>query len=343
MDHARSYRSLAQRINRRLRYEYTLRTRMAGWALRYGLAPQKPRVLLSFGGGIGDHLLCSGVFRALRERGEQRLWMMSNHPSLFKHNPDIDHVVPSHQFFISWAARVGARYEMLTYTRHIKDEDRDLPPSNHLIVNMCAMYGLEGRVAVRPYLHLTPDEKAAGRIGPRQIAVQSSILAAAYPIGTKEWYPARMQEVVNGLRGRYTIIQLGSPADPPMEGALDYRGKTSLRESAAILSQSLAFISAVGFLMHLARAVDCRAVVVFGGREHPSQSGYSCNENLFSPVPCAPCWLWNSCPYDRMCMQRISAADVLAAVERQIGRAGQPLPVDYADVPRSVPELGIER
>lgn len=343
MSHTTTQRALFERIARRLRYEYSLRSRMLGWALRYTLAPQRPRTLLTFGGGIGDHLLCTAVFRALRERGERRLWMLSNHAALFQHNPDVDHVVPVHQFFIDLARRSGARYEMLSYTRHIKDEDRDLPLSNHLIVNMCADYGMDGQVAVRPFIHLTAEERAAGRIAPRQIVVQSSIMAAAYPIGTKEWYPARMQEVVNGLRGRYSLIQLGAPTDPPLEGALDYRGKTSLRESAAILSQSLVFIGMVGFLMHLARAADCRAVVVFGGREHPSQSGYSCNENLFSPVPCAPCWVWNSCPYDRMCMQQITAGDVLAAVARQVERAGEPLPVDYAEVPRSVPEMGIER
>jgi hypothetical protein len=339
----RLQRSLVERVNRRLRHEYRLRFRPLAWGVRYGLGAQKPRVLLTFGGGIGDHLLCTGVFRALRERGEQRLWMMSNHAALFRHNADIDRVVPVHDFFVALARQAGARYEMLTYTRHITDEDRDLPPSNHLIVNMCALYGMDGPVAVRPFVQLTAEEKAAGRIAPRQIVVQSSIMAAAYPIGTKEWYPARMQQVVSDLRQRYSVIQLGAPDDPPMDGALDFRGKTSLRESAAILSQSLVFVGSVGFLMHLARAVDCRSVVVFGGREHPDQSGYSCNENLFSPVPCAPCWLWNSCPYDRMCMQQISAGDVLAAVKRQIERAGEPLPVDYAEVPRSVPEMGIKR
>jgi hypothetical protein len=343
MSHARSQRSLVERVNRRLRYEYRLRSRQLAWRVRYGLAARKPRALLTFGGGIGDHLLCTGVFRALRERGEHRLWMMSNPAAKFQHKADNDRVFPVHDFFVALAKRSGARYEMLSYTRHIKDEDRDLPPSNHLIVNMCALYGIDGPVAVRPFLHLTPEEQSAGRIAPRQIVVQSSIMSATYPIGTKEWYPARMQQVVSDLRHRYSVIQLGSPDDPPMDGALDYRGKTSLRESAAILSQSLVFVSPVGFLMHLARAVDCRSVVVFGGREHPGQSGYSCNENLFSPVPCAPCWIWNSCPYDRMCMQQISASDVLAAVKRQIERAGEPLPVDYAEVPRSVPEMGIKR
>ena len=60
-------------------------------------------------------------------------------------------------------------------------------------------------------------------------------------------------------------------------------------------------------VMHLARAVDCRSVIIYGGREHPSQSGYSANENLYWSGACAPCWLRNDCNYGRICMQRNSA------------------------------------
>ena len=58
------------------------------------------------------------------------------------------------------------------------------------------------------------------------------------------------------------------PRYPPLKGALDLRGKTGLREAAAILSNSLVFIGQVGFLMHLARAVDCRSVIVYGGQRN---------------------------------------------------------------------------
>jgi len=36
--------------------------------------------------------------------------------------------------------------------------------------------------------------------------------------------------------------------------------------------------------MHLARAVDCRAVIVYGGRERPEISGYICNKILSPPA-----------------------------------------------------------
>ena len=106
---------------------------------------------------------------------------------------------------------------------------------------------------------------------------------------------------------------------------MDLRGQTSLRETAAILASSQLFVGQVGFLMHLARAVDCRSVIVYGGRETPEQSGYPCNVNLYSPVACSPCWRLNSCPFDRICLDMINADDVIAGVEQQVARAGATL------------------
>jgi ADP-heptose:LPS heptosyltransferase len=121
------------------------------------------------------------------------------------------------------------------------------------------------------------------------------------------------------------------------------RGKTTIRESAAILSNSMVFVGLVGFLMHLARAVECRSVIVYGGREAPWQSGYSSNENLYTPMHCSPCWLWNRCDYDRECMNLISVEDVTAATERQVARAGQPLVVDSDDLDEEVQPVGAFR
>jgi hypothetical protein len=289
-----------------------------------------PQLLLSFRSGIGDQLLCTAVLREFRRRGRRGLWVISDHPELFLHNDDVDFVVPPAK---SAAATWLKRETSPVYTRYLQAEDRDIIPTRHIIAIMCRLSGLDGTVALRPYLTLRDQERQAGRLAPQQIAIQSSGLGARYPMRNKEWYPERFQAVVDALRSQYTFVQLGAAGDPPLEGAVDLRGTTTLRQTAAVLSQSLVFVGQVGFLMHLARAVDCRAAIVYGGREHPSQSGYSCNENLFSSVHCAPCWKWNTCEYDRKCMRMIGAEAVVAAVERQVARAGQPLPVDEDTLP----------
>jgi ADP-heptose:LPS heptosyltransferase len=144
----------------------------------------------------------------------------------------------------------------------------------------------------------------------------------------KEWFPERFQEVVSALRHKYNFVQIGLKSDPPLDGVLDMRGKTSLRQAAAIMSGSWVFVGLVGLLMHLARAVDCRSVIIFGGREAPNQSGYSCNENLFAELACSPCWRWSRCAHDRECMKMITADRVIEGIERQVSRQGQSLPVD---------------
>jgi len=254
--------------------------------------------------------------------------MASTHRALFRYNADIDRVVPLGLFFDRWARRGGGQVALMSYAPHIKEEDRDAQPPRHIIACLCQQLGLTGRVGLRPYMPLLDRERRAGALAPRQVAIQSSGLGAQYPMRNKEWFPERFQAVVTALKPRYSFVQVGAATDPPLEGAIDMRGKTSLRQTAAILSASLGFVGQVGFLMHLARAVDCRSVIIYGGRELPQQSGYTCNENLTTALPCAPCWRWNTCPYDRECMRRISAETAIAAIERQIERYGQPLPVD---------------
>jgi ADP-heptose:LPS heptosyltransferase len=85
--------------------------------------------------------------------------------------------------------------------------------------------------------------------------------------------------------------------------------------------------------MHLARAVECPSVIVYGGREPPEISGYACNANLASRPPCAPCWNYVLCDYERVCLTAITVDEVVAAVQRLLAAPPtRPLPTQYADI-----------
>jgi len=128
------------------------------------------------------------------------------------------------------------------------------------------------------------------------------------------------------------VVQIGGSNDLKLEGAMDLRGKTTLRQTAAILANSLVFVGLVGFVMHLARAVDCRSVIIYGGREKPSITGYVANKNLYSQVRCAPCWLRNACEFNHKCMDMVTVEQVIAATADQISRYGTLLEVQTAVV-----------
>jgi ADP-heptose:LPS heptosyltransferase len=144
----------------------------------------------------------------------------------------------------------------------------------------------------------------------------------------KQWYPERFQAVVDSLHREIEFVQIGSKNDPLLENTLDLRGKTSVRESAAILSQARLFVGIEGFLMHLARAMECPAVIVFGGRTAPWQCGYTCNVNLYSALSCAPCWLWNRCDYGRACMDMITVDHVTDGIKKQLEQPRENLMID---------------
>ena len=286
----------------------------------------EPDRVLSFGfGGIGDDLMCSTVAREWKRRGARNIWVLAQHGSLFRGNPDITGVLAYNEQLLTSLRSCGHDVKLLRYQTHLDSEDRDEAPREHLLAALARAAGLEGEVTLRPYLHLTEQERRGGRLATRQIVIQSSGRSARFCMRTKEWFPERFAEVTRALRAKATVIQVGSSQDPALPAAIDLRGRTSLRETAAILHNSDLFVGLVGGMMHLARSVDCRAAIVYGGRERPEQSGYSANENLTLQSPCSPCWSWNRCDHEMACMTGISAEAVVAACERALRRTGEPL------------------
>jgi hypothetical protein len=296
-----------------------------------------PAVLLYFGFAPGDDLLCTAVLRELRKHGRDRLLMISDHRELFAGNQDPTYVRPLWARYYRDGSTVaicrrfvriwGGEFTRPEYAP-LDGVDRRKPPRRHIIAEMCARVGISGPVEIRPYLALSDEEKSSATWAQGKIVIQSSGLAARHPMLNKQWYQERFQAVVDGLAGEVDFIQLGSVTDPVLQNTKDLRGATGIRDAAAILHHARLYVGTVGFLMHLARAVECPSVIIFGGREAPWQSGYVCNSNLYSAVPCAPCWRANTCDFDRQCMRDISVADVISAIRQMMERPRNPLAVE---------------
>jgi hypothetical protein len=291
-----------------------------------------PNILFHFGIAPGDDLLCTAVLRELRTRGWNAMWMVSNYPELFTENSDVARIVPVGRDHRGFATFWRRDFRNLVYAPFDMD-DRSTPPSRHIIVELCIQAGIAGPVQIRPYLQLTEEEEVRGTWASGRVVIQSSGLTAKWPMRNKQWYPERFQEVVYALENEYEFIQLGGINDPALDHVIDLRGSTNIRESAGILRHARLYIGNVGFLMHLARAVECPSVILYGGREAPWQSGYICNINLYTPVPCAPCWRWNRCDINRQCMQAISVEDVANAVRQLLLKPRNPLAVEEVVIP----------
>jgi hypothetical protein len=254
----------------------------------------------------------------LAARGHKKIWIMSNHPELFEGNPDLAQVVPYDHRFQDYASIWGGKNQHLEYAAVDLEKETSESPARHIIAELCVRAGIKGQIALRPCFYLREAERQKSAWAAGMIAIQSSGLGGIMKMQNKQWFPERFQEVVNHLKTGCKFVQLGSPNDPPLSGVVDLRGKTTIRETAAVLANCRLFVGNVGFLMHLARAVECPAVIVYGGREAPWQSGYTCNLNLYSALPCAPCWLWNRCEYGRACMGMITTDSVIRAIKQHL-------------------------
>jgi ADP-heptose:LPS heptosyltransferase len=135
--------------------------------------------------------------------------------------------------------------------------------------------------ACRGDIHLSDHEKVRPSMV-QEVFGESRpywIIAAGgkYDYTIKWWIRRRWQEVVNHFEGRVLFVQVGQSGHyhPPLKGALDLRGKTSLRELVGLIYHAEGVFCPVTLHMHLAAAVPLppgrkrlrSCVVVAGGRE----------------------------------------------------------------------------
>ena len=100
----------------------------------------------------------------------------------------------------------------------------------------------------------------------------------------KWWDHARYQQVVNHFRGRIQFVQVGESGHyhPALQGVIDLRGKTDVRQFVRLMYHAQGVLCPVTFVMHLAAAVEVKpgrpknraCVVVAGGREPMQWEAY---------------------------------------------------------------------
>jgi ADP-heptose:LPS heptosyltransferase len=281
-------------------------------------------VIFRTGFGVGDVLLSTGVLRAWRRQHIERVIVETRFPGLFQNNPDVWRIWNDgrRSRFITtlfghrgiW--RVGSALNEF-FDRHTLRPMYPFPcPGRHLIEGMAETVEVDLLPEERrPFLYLTDEERAAQSWAQGWIAVQSS--STSYWSLNKDWIPGRMQAVVDALRGLgYPIVHMGSAEDDPLERVKDLCGKTSLRETGAILANAQLFIGLEGGLVHLARAVDTRSVVIYTGYTQPHETGYPENINLRDPGAGDSCWRRKRCEHCRKSAENVSVDMVLRSVER---------------------------
>lgn len=162
-------------------------------------------------------------------------------------------------------------------------------------------------------IHLSPDERAwfsqVHELVGRDIPYWIVDAGGKYDVTIKWWEGRRFQQVVDALRDRVQFVQVGASGHhhPKLEGAIDLRGKTDLRQLIRLLYHSQGALCGVTALMHLSAAVPSKdtsrlfrpCVVVAGAREPAHWESYP-DHQFIQNVGALPCAAKGACWKDRV-------------------------------------------
>lgn len=269
----------------------------------YYLLRPKTRFIRRTSDAMGDSLLLSASLQGLRQKyPKHKIIIESKWKELFINNPNVDWVTKHH---------------ISTTKRHLLPKYKIVNATTTSIYKQISRYVSKDRIFY-PEIFLTKDEiqNTQKKYSFPYISVCPQG-KSTFSANRKEWGSKKFQRLRNYFP-TLKFVQIGSKTDKLLINTLDARG-LNIRESAAIIKNSLFFIGLEGGLMHLAKAVEKKSVIIYGGFIRPEISQYKENLNIVNLVDCSPCFSSeepHSDCLDKKCMDEISAEFVFEEIKK---------------------------
>jgi len=186
-------------------------------------------------------------------------------------------------------------------------------------------------------IEATPPHPYAGfysaAIRPKEGGAKRVAIFPGASIKERQWSPVNFRKVADRLRSiNVEVIVVGGREDiesskiisSGLDGVKNLAGKTSLEETARILSSCDLLISSDSGIMHLAVAVGTPVVALFGpgiASKWAPRDGISVviNKNL-SCSPCTSFGYTAACSIDARCIKEITVDEVIEATKSLLFR-----------------------
>jgi ADP-heptose:LPS heptosyltransferase len=278
------------------------------------------------GGGWGDSVLTTPVFKHLKAVYPNCkvfvYWIDKRHRMIYENNPYIDRL-RKWSFF-------SMPIDSIIYFFNRKNQGKKYLINNYGIFAPSKVYEIKASAIIGQMMgiHLTDtnpqiflrnkEEKEALRLM-QSFKNPIIINITSQTSSNQNWPKANWEKLILEMPD-YTFIQLGIESEEIISGAVDLRGKTSIRISIAMLKYACSFVGVVSFLAHASATVGIPGVVLFGPST-PIIWGHPNNINLFKNLPCSPCidlLRHAKCPYGCVCMSSITVEDVKDALKTQL-------------------------
>jgi len=264
-------------------------------------------IYIKLRGGLGDNLLVGTACMNLKKKFPRlKINCILNHPELLKFNPYINklekidlsywrHTNPELCKFPQWPIIAYFNdLEILKKKEHIFKRAFDLVKIS--------------KFNYKTKIFLSEKEIKWAKKKLKNIKKPIITINTNSNNKHKNWSKLYWQRLVNKINKQYKIIQLGGNKEMYLKKVMRFAGQLSPRKSIAILKFAKLHIGVVSFLMHAANGVNTPSIIIYGGRESPSNSGYKTNKNIYTKISCSPCWLndKDKCSNDGKCMKQIT-------------------------------------
>jgi len=252
-------------------------------------------------GAPGDALITANVIRCIKKTYPKlKVNCITPHPELIRLDPDIDSINQPETFY-SFDS---------TYWELIVRKEK----SQNIIEHNMLRLGID-KYEYKAAFYLSDEEKEWAKLETNQFDKPIIAICTKSKEPVKNWPEENWFKLIQNLKAKFSIIQLGDDKEPLLDGTHRYAGKLSMRETAAVLSKANYFTGPDTLLMHIANGLNVPSTIIFGGSRPVACFGYSVNVNLKSAPQCSPCWIhqgYESCGHDFMCMTAISVEEVIA-------------------------------
>ncbi len=257
-------------------------------------------IYLSIGHGFGDNLMAAAAIAGIKkEFPDLRIFVLTKRRwEIFENNPNVTACYNARTIMKKNPELYKKAVQLSEYTYADFRNEKEV---KHMIDRMYDLIGINVKNRLyKPEIYLTKRELNYRNWRLQRLPRPLVAVAPSGKITTKipnKFYPIEKWQQLAALlkQANITFIQVGDKKEGPLlEGARNWRN-LGYRKTASVLKRCDAVITHVSGIMHLAAAVGTPCITIYGGTEDPLVSGYPCNINITTELPCAPCWLENPC------------------------------------------------
>ena len=220
------------------------------------------------------------------------------------------------KFFLTMVAsheRDGIKHETLNHLEVLRPlgvDDKNVDASLSMNVPESARESLEKKRSER---HIPPDGYLV--LCPIGSYARKNLSMAAAAHIARHFSQRRAIFMIGGKAEEKQLEEIAKLAELPRNNVL--AGALTLPELAAFLEKTACLITVDTGPLHIAQAVGCRTIAVFGPTD-PVVWGPRGGEDviLYQKTDCSPCWGKGKCERRRACIEGTTAREIIKAVGR---------------------------